>query len=1166
MSKVFEKWKVLSLFLALFMVLGVYGTVKANEFAAFKNDWSSVKTIATPTNNQSGLVAALGANKYVCFAWLESDGTNVVIKAQLFNDAGVAQWTSGGITALATSGANLSEPKVVHIGSNQFIITGLDGTNLKAQKLSAGGALQWPTAAATTSGVNVVATTLTDADTYDVVYDGEAIVVAYETAEGDGNSINTIRFSAATSGASAVTTIYTAQAALTAGANTELNDPQLVASSTGSVIVAATTNDKDLSPVPDAPGASVFANIVDGTGNLFAPANTGVQLISYTSNTASISTGKLWLLPDGANGAIAVALVADTGAGLAETGVINGIKYTGTPWETMTADANKIDMLTWADGDDIEDVCFIDDGTTDYIAVAALDSSAGKVVLNKLKIGTVGTFSSKWSSNASMAYAAATADAFKVADGGSGNVVVTSADITADDIEGYYFKEAATGTSATNQWGSDETIMDLTTLAGATDNAVLLSLGDGTAVSAALDDLATDTYKAFRFHDEEMVDLNFVTNLTAVDPIPFQISQDTGGTIKVKDRVQNSGSLASSATTINYYLGSASTYAASTAYRLLLGSRSVPALSAGEQESAAVTTTLTIPPDTTPGATPHIIAFVNQAEYSTESNTTNNESSVPITISSPDLQPFSLTLLTAGNIDPGQEVTVRDTLQNAGNVAAGPFTIRYYLSDSGTLNTTNIEANSVEVGSRELTGLAAGATDQADVTLTIPTSGVTFAGTMFIYAYPDADGAVAEISNTNNVSNTEGIGRVTLTMNLANLTMGTPTVSPALASPGDTMDITDTVTLTNPERIAGSTVKVEYYMAGAGITTVAGLKANGTLLGSRTFTATAGVTSNTATTTVVIPVDARTGDSIWAVVDPDNEIIETNETFVNNTNSTAKAVIATDVSDLTPVAVSPTSLTLNAGESVQVSFAVKNLGGEAVPSNTVAIYLSTDTTFDGTDTLLVTQVMGNIGAETTVTVTGDDMATITIPGGTPDGIYYLILVADYDNAVSEFDETNNAKASAPITVGEVVTYPTLDLRIDPIAGTPGVAFHFTDNVYDANGAAHISANTIQTGTEAVDLYVKCTYPDGQSAWLYFDADGLVRFHDEPAPEWSNVTFDETTDYALIHSAWWFDNSKKAEWNLPIGTYTWEITVVKAGGSIDVPEDIVQTDSATLTLE
>jgi len=151
-----------------------------------------------------------------------------------------------------------------------------------------------------------------------------------------------------------------------------------------------------------------------------------------------------------------------------------------------------------------------------------------------------------------------------------------------------------------------------------------------------------------------------------------------------------------------------------------------------------------------------------------------------------------------------------------------------------------------------------------------------------------------------------------------------------------------------------------------------------------------------------------------------------------------------------------------------------------------------------------------------------------------------------------------------ITVGQV-QYPTLDLRIDPLMGTPN-AFHFTDNITDPNGAAHITADTIVTGTEAVDIYVKCTYPDGQSAWLYFDADRLLRFHDEPAAEWSNVTFDELTDYALVHGAWWFDNSKKDEWNLPIGTYTWEITVVKAGGSIDVPEDIVQTDSATLTLE
>jgi len=220
-----------------------------------------------------------------------------------------------------------------------------------------------------------------------------------------------------------------------------------------------------------------------------------------------------------------------------------------------------------------------------------------------------------------------------------------------------------------------------------------------------------------------------------------------------------------------------------------------------------------------------------------------------------------------------------------------------------------------------------------------------------------------------------------------------------------------------------------------------------------------------------------------------------------------------------------------------------------------------------------------------VEVAPEGTASVTVSGGIPpysvessdetvatatisDGTITITGVAEGSCSVTVSDSSTPAQtADISVTVTPaVVEYPTLDLRIDPLMGTPGAAYHFTDNITDPNGAAHITVDTIQTGTEAVDLYVKCTYPDGQSAWLYFDADGLVRFHDAPAAQYSDMTFDELTDYALIHGAWWFDNSKKAEWNLPIGTYTWEITVVKAGGSIDVPEDIVQTDSATLTLE
>jgi len=157
-----------------------------------------------------------------------------------------------------------------------------------------------------------------------------------------------------------------------------------------------------------------------------------------------------------------------------------------------------------------------------------------------------------------------------------------------------------------------------------------------------------------------------------------------------------------------------------------------------------------------------------------------------------------------------------------------------------------------------------------------------------------------------------------------------------------------------------------------------------------------------------------------------------------------------------------------------------------------------------------------------------------------------------------------------VVVPVAIEYPTLKLYIRDLVDPSNKenVYHFTEKVYDTRGTPHIYVNTIKTGTGKVDIYAKCTYPDGKSAWLYFDADGLVRFHDECAAEWSNITFDELTDYILIHGAWWFDKSKEAEWKLsmPTGEYTWKVIVVKHGGDIEKTEDIICESEAKLILE
>jgi len=198
--------------------------------------------------------------------------------------------------------------------------------------------------------------------------------------------------------------------------------------------------------------------------------------------------------------------------------------------------------------------------------------------------------------------------------------------------------------------------------------------------------------------------------------------------------------------------------------------------------------------------------------------------------------------------------------------------------------------------------------------------------------------------------------------------------------------------------------------------------------------------------------------------------------------------------------------------------------------------------------------------------TKDDLLVLAVDPDSIDWVSVEVKEVTEDTVTIETDILSTYAVVVPVAV----EYPTLKLYIRDLVDPSNKenVYHFTENVYDTRGTPHIYVNTIKTGTGKVDIYAKCTYPDGKSAWLYFDADGLVRFHDECAAEWSNITFDELTDYILIHGAWWFDKSKEAEWKLsmPTGEYTWKVIVVKHGGDIEKTEDIICESEAKLILE
>jgi hypothetical protein len=111
------------------------------------------------------------------------------------------------------------------------------------------------------------------------------------------------------------------------------------------------------------------------------------------------------------------------------------------------------------------------------------------------------------------------------------------------------------------------------------------------------------------------------------------------------------------------------------------------------------------------------------------------------------------------------------------------------------------------------------------------------------------------------------------------------------------------------------------------------------------------------------------------------------------------------------------------GEAIRVSFTILNEGLAAAPRATHAVVLSSDNVIDASDQLLTLVDTPSVpaGGSSNVSV------TVTIPGGTPAGTRFIIVIADVENAVMESNEGNNT-AAAMITVGtgQVLTHVTKD--------------------------------------------------------------------------------------------------------------------------------------------
>ncbi len=509
----------------------------------------------------------------------------------------------------------------------------------------------------------------------------------------------------------------------------------------------------------------------------------------------------------------------------------------------------------------------------------------------------------------------------------------------------------------------------------------------------------------------------------AVSSLDAPADAGAGRPLLVADTTKNQGAGASAASTTAFYLSVDVTLDASDA---LLGSRAVPALAAGATSSAS--TTLAIPPATATG-TYYVLARADDGNAVPETLEANNVAYRAVRVG-PDLQVASVSAPTTGGA--GTTITVTDTTRNNGGAPSAASTTRFYLSSNPTLD----GADAV-LGARAVPALEAGASSSASVALAIAPE--TAAGTYWIIAQADADGAVAETLEANNVlAATIAIG--------ADLSVSSFIV-PSIGGAGLSLTLTDTTVNLGAGAAATSTTRFH-------------LSTNNTfdefdlVLGTRAVPALAAGASSTGSTAVTIPAGTAPGTYyVIARADAGGAVAEIYE--VNNTLPRA-IVIGPDLrmDALTVPA------TAGAGTTISVSDSTRNAGGGTAPATTTRFYLSANTALEPGDTLLGVRAVPALGASTSHA----GSVGLALPAGIPGGTYWIIARADGDDAVAETQEGNNELARSLVIGADLV----VTSFAAPADGGAGLAITVTDTTRNLSaGAAAASSTTYHLSANAI---------------------------------------------------------------------------------------------------
>ena len=443
-----------------------------------------------------------------------------------------------------------------------------------------------------------------------------------------------------------------------------------------------------------------------------------------------------------------------------------------------------------------------------------------------------------------------------------------------------------------------------------------------------------------------------------------------GGSITVSDTTVNSGGATAEPSTTRFYLSANLSWDATD---VPLEGRSVPSLLPNAVSVAQ--TTVTIPVGTPPG-TYQLLARADASESVLEVFETNNTRSVSLRIG-PDLVMSALTV-PAAPAAAGMSIVVSDTTTNSGGGATANTTTRFYLSTNFTLEDTD-----PALGARSVPTLPAGISSAATTSVILPSDLTT--GSYYLIAKADAGNEVGETTETNNTR------YVALNVG-ADMIVSTVSAPPRPDS-GATISVTATTKNAGGGAAASSTTG--WYLS-----TNFSFDAADVRLAEYSVGPLAPGASASATLNVTLPELAPGAWYLIAVADDQKTVAETSE--ANNTRYTTITVGP----DLFFSIVSLPS-TFVAGSTVTVSETVYNQGS-AAPASRTRFYLSLNSLLDSSDIPLGqfrdVPPLGRTASSAGTTV-------LSIPTGIS-GNYYLLFVADADNAIVETSEANNVTPRA----------------------------------------------------------------------------------------------------------------------------------------------------------